>query len=85
MTMKKLNIHDLKTHFSSYLSLVEKGERLIICRRNVPIAEIRAISQPLLEQRPVGLAKGKFEVTSSFFEELPDEIIKGFLGEDENS
>jgi hypothetical protein len=31
-------------------------------------------------QRPIGLAKGQFEVPSSFFDPLPDELLTAFEG-----
>jgi hypothetical protein len=31
-------------------------------------------------QRPIGLAKGQFEIPDSFFESLPDDILDGFEG-----
>lgn len=31
-------------------------------------------------QRPIGLAKGQFQVPASFFDPLPDEILEGFEG-----
>lgn len=79
--MKKLNIHEAKAHFSEYLNEVEKGENIILCRRNLPIAEIRPISRKLSEKRPIGLAKGDFTVPASFFDELPEEVIASFSGE----
>ncbi|MBW1671332.1 MAG: type II toxin-antitoxin system prevent-host-death family antitoxin, partial [Deltaproteobacteria bacterium] len=36
--MISLNVNEIKTHFSSYLSKVSKGETVIVCKRNVPIA-----------------------------------------------
>jgi antitoxin (DNA-binding transcriptional repressor) of toxin-antitoxin stability system len=39
--MKKVNIHEAKTHLSSLLLDVEKrGEKVIIYRYNVPIAQL---------------------------------------------
>ena len=32
-------------------------------------------------ERPIGLAKGDFEVPDSFFDPLPDEILHAFTGE----
>ena len=32
--------------------------------------------------RPIGLAKGEFEVPKSFFEPLPDNLIQAFQGID---
>lgn len=81
MTMIKLNVHEAKTHLSRYLAMVEDGEVILLCRRNVPIAEIRGIPRRT-EPRPFGLAKGKFELTEAFFEPLPDEILDAFDGKE---
>ena len=80
--MIKLNIHEAKTHLSRYLELVVKGETILLCKRNVPVAEIRPIPIKPKAKRPIGLAKGTFEVPPAFFEPLPDEIVKPFHGED---
>ncbi len=76
--MMRLNVHEAKTHLSRYLDRVQGGETIVLCRRNVPIAEIRPLSQPLDEPRPVGLDRGRLRLTRSFFEPLPDEIIDSF-------
>ena len=73
-----LNIHEAKTHLSRYLEQVEKGDVILICRRNQPIAEIRAVLPTRQEPRPIGLAAGDFEVTDGFFEPLPDDLLAGF-------
>lgn len=39
--MLKVNIAQAKAHLSKYLESVERGETVVLCRRNVPIAEIR--------------------------------------------
>lgn len=80
--MIKLNIHQAKTHLSRYLARLKAGETLVICKRNTPIAEVRALPQPGPGKRPIGLAKGKVEVPPSFFEPLPDEIIAAFEGKE---
>jgi len=76
----KVNIHEAKTHLSRYLAEVEKGETVLVCRRNEPIAEIRPVKQPRVERRPIGLAAGIFEVPESFFEPLPDDLLDAFSG-----
>ena len=73
-----MNIHDAKTNLSRYLEEVEKGEQVVICRRNEPIAEVRGIAQARKEPRPIGLAAGEFEVPDEFFEPLPDDVLKAF-------
>jgi antitoxin (DNA-binding transcriptional repressor) of toxin-antitoxin stability system len=76
--MIKVNIHQAKTHLSEYLAALEKGEIIVLCKRNVPIAEIRAIPHSAKGARPIGLAKGTFEIPASFFEPLPADIINSF-------
>jgi len=44
------------------------GETVVLCKRNVPIAEIRALPKRRLEKRPIGLAKGKWKLTKEFFD-----------------
>lgn len=79
--MIKINIHEAKTNLSRYLSKLEKGEKILLCKRNVPIAEIVPIPPSTLRaKRPIGLTKGQFTVTESFFEPLPNNIIKTFYG-----
>ena len=84
-TMITLNINEIKTHFSSFLTKVSNGETVIVCKRNVPIAEIKPIATPPNKKRPIGLA-GKeypdFEISDAFFEPLPDDIFDAFNGED---
>lgn len=78
--MVRVNIHEAKTHLSRYLAEVEKGETVLVCRRNEPIAEIRPVKQPRVERRPIGLAAGTFEVPESFFEPLPEDLLDAFSG-----
>ncbi|MBN2033801.1 MAG: type II toxin-antitoxin system Phd/YefM family antitoxin [Deltaproteobacteria bacterium] len=80
--MIKINIHEAKTHLSRYLDRLAKGETIVLCKRNVPVAEIRPIRPDRKSRRPVGLAKGKFKVPPEFFEPLPAEIVAPFYGED---
>ena len=76
--MIRINIYEAKTHISRYLKRLEAGEVILLCRRNVPIAEIRALPPDRSEARPLGLAKGEFEVPAEFFEPLPEEILASF-------
>jgi antitoxin (DNA-binding transcriptional repressor) of toxin-antitoxin stability system len=79
----QLNIHDAKTHLSKYLKLIEKGEVIVLCRHNKPLAEIRRIQAKPLKPRTIGWAKGTFKVPKSFFDPLPEDLLKSFNGETE--
>ena len=80
--MIKLNVHEAKTNLSKYLDRLDKGETIILCKRNIPIAEIRPLPKRRNRKRPVGLAKGTFEVPGEFFEPLPPELVDSFDGKD---
>lgn len=79
--MIRLNIHEAKTHLSQYLDRLAGGETILLCKRNVPVAEIRPLPPQRRAPRPIGLAGGAFELPPSFFEPLPDELIAAFSGE----
>lgn len=78
--MIKINIHDAKTHLSHYLAKLKKGETIILCKRNEPIAEIRPLPMPSARKRPLGLAKKQFQVPPEFFEPLPEDLVEAFQG-----
>jgi antitoxin (DNA-binding transcriptional repressor) of toxin-antitoxin stability system len=78
--MIKLNIHEAKTHLSKYLARLAKGETIILCKRNTPIAEIRPLPSAPKKPRPLGLGAGKFTVPDSFFKPLPDDLLDLFEG-----
>ncbi len=80
--MIKLNIHEAKTHLSRYLAQLDEHEVIILCKRNVPIAEIRPLPRHIEEKREVGFFKGQFSVPQSFFEPLSDAILGAFEGKE---
>lgn len=82
-SMIRINIADVKTHLSRYLERVERGETIILCRRNVPIAEIRPIAKLPEKPRPVGIDRG-MRIPPSFFEPLPDDLLDAFEGRGES-
>ena len=78
MTMILVNIHEAKARLSEYLDAVAKGERVLICKRNQPIAELRAVEQKRTAPRLIGGGPYHFEVPASFFEPMPDEFLDAF-------
>jgi antitoxin (DNA-binding transcriptional repressor) of toxin-antitoxin stability system len=74
------NVHEVKVHFSAYLAKLQKGGTVVVCKRNIPIEKIRAIPQHSKKTRPIGLAKGIFDISETFFDCLPEDIINSFCG-----
>jgi len=77
--MKKVNLYQAKTQLSALVDRVAEGEIVLICRRNVPAAELRPVAKPRRTRRPVGLFPG-FRVPPSFFEPLPEDLLAAFEG-----
>ena len=77
MTMIVMNIHEAKAKLSECLDAVASGERVVICKRNQPVAELRAVEQKRTEPRPIG-GGPHIELTDAFFEPMPDEFLDAF-------
>jgi len=73
MVMIKANVFEIKARFSEYLDRVVNGERVIVCRHNKPVAELRPLDSARAEPRPIGPLDGRprFDVPATFFEPLP--------------
>ena len=72
-----INIHEAKAKLSEYLDAVAGGETVVICKRNRPVAELRAVEQKRTEPRPIGGTKG-IVILPSFFDPMPDDWLNEF-------
>jgi antitoxin (DNA-binding transcriptional repressor) of toxin-antitoxin stability system len=78
MTMKMVNINEVKAKLSEYLDAVAAGETVIICNRNQPVAELRAVPKKRTEPRPIGLGKGTITIPPSFYDPMTEEELDAF-------
>jgi len=80
--MSKANIFEVKAKLSEYLDRAAQGERIVICRHNKPVAELRAVTEARTEPRPIGPLPGRptFDVPPSFFEPLPADELDRWEG-----
>jgi antitoxin (DNA-binding transcriptional repressor) of toxin-antitoxin stability system len=76
----RLNMHDAKTHLSRHIAALKGDDRIVICKRNRPVAEVRLLPGAKSRTRRPGSAKGLFTVPAAFFEPLPDDLLAGFEG-----
>lgn len=51
MTMIEVNIAEAKAKLSHYLKLVKGGEKVVICDRYKPVAELTAVQKPVDRER----------------------------------
>jgi len=79
MTMIMVNIFEVKAKLSEYLEAVGRGERVMICKRNRPVAELRPVDPPPAVRR-LGTAVGAVTIPPTFFEPLPDDVLEAFEG-----
>ena len=80
--MKITNIHEAKTHLSRLIESVIAGEEIVIAKAGKPLVKLipyETIKQP----RQPGGWEGKVKMSDDFDEELPDNILASFLGEEE--
>ncbi|WP_420615816.1 type II toxin-antitoxin system Phd/YefM family antitoxin [Candidatus Palauibacter sp.] len=80
MYMIRVNIAEARADLARYLARVERGETVLLCRRNVPIAEIRPLPSTPVRERPIGIDRG-MKVPASFFEPLPEPVLRAFQGD----
>lgn len=50
----QVTIHEAKTHLSRLIAAVERGEEVIIARRDKPVVELRAVESPPKTKRSLG-------------------------------
>ena len=80
--MIKVNIAEAKVGLSRIVDAALRGERVILCRRNVALAEIRPLPGRPSRLRPIGTDRG-LKVPDSFFEPLPQDLLRAFEGREE--
>jgi antitoxin (DNA-binding transcriptional repressor) of toxin-antitoxin stability system len=73
--VKKLNIHEAKTHLSRHLAELGPNDVIVLCRNNEPVAEIRALPRRLARRRPWGVDRDLFVVPENFNEPLPSDEL----------
>jgi prevent-host-death family protein len=70
--MRKINIHEAKTHLSRILESVSKGESVLIAKAGKPMAVLSPYKTTGKRREP-GALRGKIHLTAGFDE--ADELI----------
>lgn len=81
--MHQPNVHEVRENLAEYLAAAERGEEVLICRRNQPVARLVAIEQapPLRKPRPIGkAADAGVPLPAAFFEPLSDALLGALAG-----
>lgn len=80
--MRTVNVHEAKAKFSEVLAATERGETVVICRRNVPIAEVRGIERinPMPRQPGLGPTAPGYQLPDTFWQPLDGDLVTAFAG-----
>ncbi|HEU4939123.1 MAG TPA: type II toxin-antitoxin system prevent-host-death family antitoxin [Vicinamibacterales bacterium] len=83
--MIMVNVYEAKSKLSEYLEAAARGERVVICRHNQPVAELRPVEPVLTAPRDLTpMYPGERFVTPEFFQPLPADEIAAWEGTDED-
>jgi prevent-host-death family protein len=81
--LKKVNIHEAKTHLSRLVDEAANGKPFIIAKAGKPMVKVVALDAPTGKQiRRVGFLRGQISVPDDFNEIGRAEIERLFGGEE---
>ena len=73
-----IDMDECGARLSEEVAALKPGDRIILRRRNRPVAEIVPLKDDSMHPRPIGLGKGLAQVPESFFDPLPDDMLARF-------
>ena len=80
--MKISNIHQAKSQLSKLIESALAGEEIVIAKAGKPLVRLIPYQEDEQPRNPGGW-EGKVVMSDDFDEELPANILQGFMGEDE--
>lgn len=79
--MRRVNIHEAKTHLSRLVEQAAAGEPFIIAKSGKPIVKVTAVDAPARAERSrVGFLRGEIHAPDDFDEIGRPEIERMFSG-----
>lgn len=80
--MKISNIHEAKSQLSKLIESALAGEEIIIAKAGKPLVKLVPYQKPQESRKPGGW-EGKVVIGDDFDDELPANLLAGFLGEEQ--
>lgn len=81
MVMIMANIAEAKAKLSEFIDAVGRGEQVIICNRNRPLAELRAIEPARTGTRDLNpMFPGSTFMTDAFFDPMTEAELEEWYG-----
>ncbi len=79
-----VNIHAAKTNLSRLVDRAAAGEEIVIAKNGKPVAKLVPYTAEQ-ELRPLGRMKGEIWMADDFDDEMPDDWLRLFYGEEEEA
>lgn len=80
--MRKINIHEAKTHLSRLVDEAAKGEPFVIAKAGKPVVKVTAIDAPAADKkRRLGFMAGQIKVPDDF-DRMGEREIAALFGTD---
>lgn len=79
-----INLYEAKTHLSELVERASAGEEIIIAKAGKPRARLVPLAEKREPRKP-GALKGQIWIADDFDDPLPPEILRGFMGEGDES
>lgn len=81
MIIMMVNIAEAKAKLSELVDAAARGERVIICNRNQPVAELRPVEAVSTKARDLTpMFPGEQFMTDAFFEPMSEEELEEWYG-----
>lgn len=64
--MRKVNIHQAKTHLSRLVDRAAKGEPFVIAKSGKPLVKVVPVDAPVAKRQRLGFLKGQLRVADDF-------------------
>ena len=81
MSESVYNLYEAKTELSKLVDRAAAGEEIVIAKAGTPMAKLVPFPGPAVRREPGGW-EGRLFVAENFDDELPDEVLDGFAGEE---
>lgn len=75
IVMIRVNMHDAKAKLSSLIASAMEGETVQICKRNVPVVELKAVAKRRVIKGPLGKFKGQIVELPGCWDPMTEEEL----------
>ncbi|MCC0176020.1 type II toxin-antitoxin system Phd/YefM family antitoxin [Waterburya agarophytonicola K14] len=79
--MKISNIHEAKSQLSKLIESALAGEEIIIAKAGKPLVRLIPYHEQIQSRKPGGW-EGKVVMSDDFDDDLPPELLAGFIGKE---